>query len=404
MRRMTHLTAVVLAVLVALVSWAPAAYAVGNAEAVKKAATFVAGQVSAATDAGIAADSLIALAASGDASFTPQASQLIGVMRSGAAAYVAKGPEAAAKLVIAASAVGLDPRNFNGINLVDAVKAGIKPDGSFGATPGPYASGLGMVALARAGENVPPAMLAYLVKLANTDGGFGYAAGQPSDADNTGSALLGLATQTDSISARDASTRAVAWATAQQQADGSWRGYNPVNSTAVLGSALQTVGQAQPRAVQFLVAQQLSDGSLPDQGKPNLLATQQAALLLGDTSYLKVSAPALGGGGTPTTSPTGTVTPTPTASGTPTETATPTATATPTPTATATPGPIPFVDDGNNILWILLPIVLIGLLGGGFYYLFGRQPKNKNGQADAAASVVPPTQPDADEPKPPTAG
>jgi hypothetical protein len=358
--------------------------------------------VAAATDAGIAADSLIALAASGDASLAPQATQLIGVMRSGAAAYVAKGPEAAAKLAIAASAVGLDPRSFTGINLVDSVKSGVKPDGSFGAYPGPYASGLGMVALARAGEPVPSTMLTYLVRLANTDGGFGYAAGQPSDADNTGSALLGLATQTDSISARDASTRAITWATAQQQADGSWRGYNPVNSTAVLGSALQAVGHPQAKAVQFLVGQQLSDGSLPDQGKPNLLATQQAALLLGDTSLLKVSAPAFGGG-TPTASPTTstptTSTPTPTASETPTQTATPTASPTPTATATPAPGPLPIVDDGNNILWILLPIVLVGLLGGSFYYLFGRKPKTK---ADADAAATPPDAPTSEATPPPT--
>ena len=57
------------------------------------------------------------------------------------------------------------------------------------------------------------------------------------------------------------------------------------------------VGVEQPRAVDYLVAQQSQEGWLPgDGGQPNLLATQQATLLLGDTSYATVMAsPALGG-------------------------------------------------------------------------------------------------------------
>ena len=383
MRRMTRLGAILLATAVALVSWTPQAHGVGNAEAAKKAAAYVASQAGTATDPGTAADSLLALAAVGDLSLAPQAGQLLGVVNDGASAYAAKSPESAAKLLLAVSALGLDTRNVNGVNLVEAVKAGVRADGSFGTNPGPFASGLGIIALTRVSEPVSAAMLQYLVHLANTDGGFGPAPGHPSDADTTAIAVLGLSTQTDSISARDTTSKAIAWAVAQQQADGSWRGYNPINSTALMAATLQTLSLAQPKAVQYLVGQQLPDGSLPDAGKPNLLATQQGALLLGDTSYLAVRNPALGAAAAAghSSSPS----PTMTASSAPSSTTTPTQAPTATPSATPTAAPA-FTDDGNNVLWILLPIVLLALLGGGAYYLFGKPAARREAAAAAKAS------------------
>jgi len=395
---MTRLGAILLATAVALVSWTPQAQAVGNAEAARKAAAYVASQVGGVTEPGAAADSLLALAAAGDLSVGPQAAQLLGVVQGGASVYAAKSPEAAAKLLLAISALGLDTRNVGGVNLVEAVKAGVRADGSFGVNPGPFASGLGIIALTRVNEPVSAAMLQYLVHQANTDGGFGPASGQPSDADTTAIAVLGLSTQTDSISARDTATKAIAWATAQQQADGSWRGYNPVNSTALMAATLQTLSLAQPKAVQYLVGQQLPDGSLPDAGKPNLLATQQAALLLGDTSYLAVRNPALGAAAAAghSASPTPALTP----SQAPSSATAPTSSPTASPSATAAPAPT-FPDDGNNVLWILLPIVLLALLGGGAYYLFGKPAARR--EAAAAAKAAPAPADKAPDDAPPTA-
>lgn len=377
MRRSTRRAAAALVALLAIVSWAPQAWAVGNSDAAKRAAQYVASQSAAATDAGQAADSLIALAASGDLTLAPQATQLLAVMNNGAAAYAATAPEAAAKLVVASVAVGQNPTSVGGMNLVDTVRAGIHEDGSFGATPGAAASAWGMLALARAGQQVPASMLAYLVQLANGDGGFGKNSGLASDAASTGLALQGLATQTDSISARDTSLKAVAWATAQQQADGSWAGDNPVVATSLLGSGLQAAGQAQPKAVQYLVTQQLANGAMPLGGNADLAATQHATLLLGDTSYVAVSAPGL-------------ISQAPATSTAPT-TAAPATSSEATPSTTPSPAPSPLRGDGNNILWILLPIVLLGLLGAGFYYLFIRpgrvQAKKEAAEAAKAAAA-----------------
>lgn len=403
MRPTTRLAASLVAVVVALTAWAPTAAAVGNADAAKRAATFVAAQAAQVSDVGVAADSLLALAAGGDPAVAPQAGQLVSVLTSGAAAYAATSPEAAAKLVVASVAIGRDPKAVGGVNVVDAVKAGLHADGSFGSAAGATASAWGMLALVRAGEPVPAPMLQYLVKQANGDGGFGRDAGQASDAESTGMAVLGLATQTDSISARDTVTKAVAWATAAQQADGSWSGTNPVVATALLGSGLQAAGFAQPKAVQYLVTAQLANGALPSGGNADLAATQRAALLLGDTSYVTVSAPGLVTAA-PTQPPQAT-----------TPASSPEASATAAPSPAAPPTGAPRLGDGNNVLWVLLPIVLLGLLAGGFYYLFIRPDRVAKKKAEAAANAsadappVPATQdatPDdsADAPATPDSG
>lgn len=393
MRRTTRLAASLFAVGLLLISWAPRAAAVGNSDAAKRAAAYVAGQAATVTDAGVAADSLLALAAGGDATLGPQATQFLNTVNTGAAAYAGASPEGAAKLLVAVVAVGQDPRNVNGLNLVDTVKAGVHPDGSFGSTPGTAASAWGMLALHRADEQIPSDALAYLVKLANADGGFGPAAGQASDAASTGLALQALATQTDSISAREATNKAVTWATAQQRADGSWAGGSAPLSTGLLGAGLQAAGQPQAKAVQYLVTQQQANGSLPIEAtSPPVDPTPQATLLLGDTTYLTVSSPGLIAA-QPSVAPTATATAEPTAS----ETATPTESE----TATPTPAPNP-LGDGNNILWVLLPIVLIALLAGGFYYLFirpTRPPKDKaKGKSGTSGATPAPPAPTAADP------
>nr|NLI48993.1 hypothetical protein [Propionibacterium sp.] len=360
MGRTTRLALVLVATLLALVSWVPRSHAVGNSDAAGRAGAYVAAQAATTTDVGVAADSLLALAAVDDAALAPQAAQLLEVVRGGAATYAAASPVGAAKLVLVAVALGQDPADFAGVDLVAAVKAGLRDDGSFGEVPGPYASALGMIALTRAQEQVPPAMARFLVRQANPDGGFGSGAGKPSDAESTGLAMLGMLTQTDSISARDAVTRAIAWAVAQQLPDGSWRGEaNDITATAQLGSALQAAGQPQPRAVQYLVGQQLADGAFPEQGQPSLLATQQATLLLADTSYLSVGSPALARALAPSATPS------------PSPSASPSASPTATEAAPTAPPAAPRGGD-NGILWVILPIVLLMLLTGAGFLMFGR--------------------------------
>lgn len=369
MSHLARLLVVLVAMLTGLVAVASPASAVGNPEAATRAAGYIASQKEAASaDVGQASESLFALAGAADEARADDAKALLDVVTKGAGEY-AKTPEGAAKLALVADVYGLDPKNVGGVDTIAPILAGVKSDGSYGQYPGPYASGLAMVAIARTGNAVPQSMIDYLAGKANSDGGFTYETGQPSDADNTGMAILGLAAVKDAPGAQDALARAQAWATSTQTQDGSWAGYNKINSTAIMGSALQSTGQPQQKAVDFLVSQQADDGSMPGDGdKPNLLATQQAALLLGDTSYADVNAPAAWK---------------PAA-----------ADSTASPNAPATP-------EGNGgvnpLVWIAAALVALGLLG--FFLTRGRRGRQTVADDSAADhSETGPTHPAADRP------
>lgn len=264
------------------------ATAAGNPDAAAKAGAWVVTQIKsdATGEVGATIDSVLALAAAGSGD---KVSGLVSTVKSGASKYAATGPDAAAKLALLASVTGEDATSFGGVDTIAELKKGIKADGSFGAYPGPFASGMAVVALTRNGQEVPATMIQWLLKQGNTDGGFGYAAGQPSDADNTGMALLALTAAKDAPGAADAAKKAIDWAAKNQGADGSWTGFNPVNSTAVMGMALDAAGEDTAKAVAYVVSQQMADGALPNAGKADLLATNQALLLLGDVSYLDVT-------------------------------------------------------------------------------------------------------------------
>lgn len=233
-------------------------------------------------DPGQIADSLIALAAANDPAQAATVDRLVTALKEKGAAYAAGSLEAAAKAAVALEAAGEDPRTALGTDLIATVKNGIAADGSFGSYPGPFASGLAAVALTRADEDVPAALGTYLLTFHNSDGGFTYQAGQPSDADSTALALQALTALGDDASV----TKTVAWADQNIQADGSYTGFNPVNSTAVMAAALATAGKNVDASVVYLVSQQQTDGSFLNAGAPDVLATAQAALGLSGVSYL----------------------------------------------------------------------------------------------------------------------
>lgn len=284
---------------------APAAAADPGAGAAQKAAAYLAANLvdgdhltSQFGDESITADAVLALVAAGrpeDAGTIDAAAQYL---EAHAAGY-ATTPEAAAKLALVALATERDTSSFGDVDLLAAVKEGVQPDGAFGSWPGPYASGLGLVALATAGEETPAAMVDWLVQRAEPGGGWGYEPGQPADADSTGMAILGLAAvDAPSNEVTGAIASAVEWAGAARRADGSWPGMAPVNSTAVLGSALVATGAEQPESVAWLEALQADDGGLPAaaDGPADLLATAQGALLLAGASYLDLASQAAGEG------------------------------------------------------------------------------------------------------------
>ena len=288
--------AVGIAAAIALVTASLTAYAAPDQDAAAKAAAYLAAQIGDADhltsefgDEGITADATLALQAVDGSQYRATVDRLVGYLKAQAPGYVASSPEGAAKLALVAVAVGEDARDFGGVDLVKAVTEGIKDDGSFGSYPGPFAQSLGIMALRRAGEPVPEAMITWLVAQQDTaTGGFGYEIGQPADADNTGMALMALTAVTSDGGAA-AKQAATDWATKNQSPDGSWAGYSPVNSTAVMGMALEETGADVAGAVAWTADQQQEDGGLPVSGTSDLLATAQGALLLSGASYLSIS-------------------------------------------------------------------------------------------------------------------
>lgn len=337
MSRLLRLLVTGTVTLMALLSIAAPARAASDLNAAGAAARWIAGQIDTVDHPSSAADVLLALAAARDASTADAARAALEVIRDAGAEYATNAPEAAAKLVIALDAVGEDPRTFiPGTDLVALVEAGIADDGTFGSHPGPFASGLGMVALARSGEPVPTAMQEHLLRYANVDGGFGWG-DTASDADATALAVIGLlaASNTEAL---DAVAAANEWARAHQNPDGSFNGYNLVNATAILAASLESAGYSQDAALAYLTGQQQGSGAFLDGDEENMMATTQAALMLGGVSYLDATW-TIPDGAAPTPTPTS-VPPSATPAPTPTtaaEVPTVTASASPTPTPRRTP-------------------------------------------------------------------
>ncbi len=372
---MTHVRRLFAVLLVSLLGLlAPTQALAADLTAANKAGSWVATQVSGGQlddgfdPIGASTDGLIGLAATNDPALKPTIDTLLATVRANAKTY-ATSPGRAAKLALVAEAYGDDPASFGGVDLVSVMKAGVNADGSIGATPGAFTQGLVMLGLERAGAPVPASTGAWLAAAANSDGGYGYAAGQPSDADSTGMAIYGLAAAKSNV----ALASAIGWAKAHQAADGSWAGYVPANSTAVLGSALQAAGQDVTKARAYLLSQQLASGAITDGTGANLMATTQGLPLLGSTNYRDVTWQAATIAPSPTASPTTSAAPTASVSATPTPSATPSASTTSErPAAGSTGRGVPartgVEDDGA---W---PLALAAVLLAAGAVLAGRRP------------------------------
>lgn len=216
-----------------------------STEAIKAAdfivSTFGADAAAPYGELGSAADSLLALVATDDSKYATDITGIVGFLKAGAADYVkadASGDSGAAKLALVAAATGESATDFGGVDLLAQVNGGIGADRAFGAWPGPFASGVAMVALARNGQPVPESMVSYLLtyqqpRSGDEGGGFGCSTYPfakdgdcpAADPDSTAMAVLGLQVA-GTEQAIDAATDALAWLAATQQEDGSWQNYS----------------------------------------------------------------------------------------------------------------------------------------------------------------------------------
>ncbi|MEO6398079.1 MAG: prenyltransferase/squalene oxidase repeat-containing protein [Tepidiformaceae bacterium] len=237
-------------------------------------------------------DSIFAVRAAG---FDPNKDVLQGgkspadYLKANAAAAVK--PAAAAKAALGAKALGLDPKAVNGTNLIANIIAGLDAaTGKYAADD--FSQSIAMLGLACTGNTVAPNAAAALKATQLSDGGWGF--GGASDADTTAIAIQALLAsgtpKTDS-----AVVKAITYLKTTIQPDGGW-GYAPVpsnaSSTAFALQALFAAGEdvnvpqyirPGPSPVSFLLSQQNADGSF--MGFDPVFATNQALPALAGRTF-----------------------------------------------------------------------------------------------------------------------
>ncbi len=312
-------------------------------------------------DVGLTADVLIGLVAGGN---NPAAEKVNSWLKDNAQKATSLGQ--IAKVAIAAEAMGDDPSNYNGHDLIAPLWRDECTDGS-ASLGDPYSDSLALIAIKSVSVDVPSGLVEALVKQQNASGEFFFSGEDGSkfaDPDTTGLAIQAL----DGIGGADASaalTKAVAWATKHETSGGYWTsaGGSDVNTTALIGSALNEQGKSVSKSISWMIAQQTKAGgkglpaSLSAPKDPDVMATAQGILLLAGVSLNTV---ALGDQSTPST---------PTSSSTPSHPAS-SATSKPSSSTTASNPPLPATggpasgSGASDLGVISLGIVAVGLMSG----------------------------------------
>lgn len=289
----TRLLAVGTAAAIALVSFAPAptAEASARSHAVTKAATWLVKNPATVGDGisgEIAAATALAVANRNAATLRGR----VAALEAKAATIDSTKPGNAATLTILVRAMHLNPKTFGGTNLVQTLLDGsnltgadpLRPVGQVGAYGSAYGQALAIIALKRAHQAVPAAIVSTLLTFQDaTSGAFGYdAGGFVADPDSTALAIQALhllGKHSTNIN------KAVAWAKKAQTKQGYWGTWSPVDSTSLMASALKLVHRSSGKAYSWLLTQQLKDGGFPAElrkttSTSNLLATADATYLL----------------------------------------------------------------------------------------------------------------------------
>lgn len=209
-----------------------------------------------------------------------------------AGAAGATSPAAAAKAALGVTALGLDPRAFGGVDLIDRVNDGYDAaKGTYGADD--FSQSIAMLGLACTDHVVPPAAATALksTQMADT-GGWGF--GGIADPDTTAIAIQALLAS-GTAKSDPAVVKGLAYLKTSQGNDGGW-GFDPsesnASSTAYVIQALIALGENPEAAayeksgvnpVEFLVSQQQADGSF--KGFDAAYATNQALPALAGRTF-----------------------------------------------------------------------------------------------------------------------
>ena len=188
-----------------------------------------------------------------------------------------------AKIVNALVAAGVDPRDFDGQDLVAAMLEAQTVAGTFGG--GPFDHCLVMTALQNAAADVPENAIAAVVEAQNPDGGWSFAAESASDTNSTAVCIQALALYPEE--AGQAVVDAVDYLFTIQNEDGGWPYQNPseygtdsdTNSTALVLQAMLAADVTEPAlqdALDWLLSMQQESGAFAFQAAypdDNILAT-----------------------------------------------------------------------------------------------------------------------------------
>jgi LPXTG-motif cell wall-anchored protein len=273
-------------------------------------------------DAGSSADAVFAIAAAGGDpnGVLKNGNSPVSYLGTQAPSYATKSAAAAGKLALAVVAAGKNPLDFGGQNLIALIVQGYDArTGRYGAqtTDNLYA----LLALAAAGQPIPPQAIAALNNAQLADGGWSFdgKAETGSDTNTTALAIQALA----AANARaDSTARALAYLKSQQNADGGFPyaktsqfgADTDANSTATVLQALAAAGE-DPRAwrqggdpIDALLALQNPNGAFRYQAAQpddNDLATAQAipALLLRAFPLSRASLPPVQAAPAPSSAP-----------------------------------------------------------------------------------------------------
>jgi len=154
------------------------------------------------------------------------------------------------RFIMAAGVSYLNPYDFGGVNLVQAVQACYNPStGAYGTGGYTADHAVVMLGLASAGEAVPAGASIWLKQVQNADGGWGWAAGQDSDSNSTAWAIQALLATGES---RDSGslTQALAYMHKLQNGDGGFANQKP----APPWGSEDSDGNSTPSAIQGLLA------------------------------------------------------------------------------------------------------------------------------------------------------
>ncbi len=198
------------------------------------------------------------------------------------------------RLIINLSAIGMSPKNVDGVDLQEALlnSTSVMKSGLNGAIFGLYAYEHCEISEEDAYENTSDDFVTMLLQNQNEDGGFSLTYGEESDVDITAGVLSALAPYKAKSSASAAVDKAILWLLNVQNKDGSFNnsyGEASCESTAQALIALKTLGISIDDE-RFVKEQNVYDALLGFFGKngfahtvggeDNALATEQALLAI----------------------------------------------------------------------------------------------------------------------------